>query len=236
MNVAIIPARGGSKRIPRKNIRLFAGKPIIAYSILAAHESGLFDRILVSTDDEEIAAVSRSWGAETPFVRPPDLSDDYTGTNAVAAHALHWLAAHGEPPSIGCCIYATAPFIEVYDLKRGFDLLIQVNKSFAFSVTTFSSAVQRALRVSAKDGVTPLFPEWIDCRSQDLEEIYRDAGQFYWGRADAFRQDLSLYGAHTVPIVLPRYRVQDIDTPEDWSEAELLHAALTEKTAAEAGA
>jgi pseudaminic acid cytidylyltransferase len=226
MIVAVIPARGGSKRIPRKNIRPFAGKPIIAYSIEAARQCGLFDRIIVSTDDEEIAGVARDCGAETPFRRPPELSDDYTGTNPVAAHALTWLADHGEDAEFACCIYATAPFIQAGDLRRGYDVLVSAGKSFAFTVTAYDFSIQRAIRVLAGGGVAPFFPQWIDSRSQDLDAAHHDAGQFYWGRAEAFRSGLALFGADSIAILLPRHRVWDIDTPEDWTRAELMHAAL----------
>jgi pseudaminic acid cytidylyltransferase len=226
MIVAIIPARGASKRIPRKNIRSFAGKPIIAYPIAAAQDCRLFDRILVSTDDDEIAAVARDYGAEAPFKRPAVLSDDYTGTNEVTAHALTWLAGQGHPAENACCIYATAPFIQADDLRRGYEALIGSGKSFAFTVTTFESAVQRAIRLVPGDGVTPFFPQWTKCRSQDLEELYHDAGQFYWGRTKAFCEGLPIFADHSVPVILPRSRVQDIDTPDDWRRAELMHAAL----------
>jgi N-acylneuraminate cytidylyltransferase len=226
MIVAVIPARGGSKRIPRKNIRLFAGEPIIAYSIAAARECGLFDRIIVSTDEDEIAAVARDCGAETPFVRPKELSDDHTGTDPVVAHALDWLAERKEPASIACCIYATAPFLTAQDLRHGYDRLVGMGKQFAFSVCRFSAPVEHAMRLPAAGGVVALYPELIEARSQDLDASYQDAGQFYWGRAEAFLSRLSPYGAHTEPVVLPRWRVCDIDTLEDWAQAELLYAAL----------
>jgi N-acylneuraminate cytidylyltransferase len=226
MIVAVIPARGGSKRIPRKNIRPFAGKPIIAYSIAAARACGLFDRIVVSTDDEEIAGVARDFGAETPFRRPAELADDHTGTDPVTAHALSWLAERGEAAEFACCIYATAPFLQAGDLKRGYDALRDSGKSFAFSVTSYAYSPQRALRLVAGGGVEPVFPQWAERRSQDLEQVYHDAGQFYWGRAEAFRAGLPMFAAHSVAVVLPRHRVQDIDTPEDWTRAELMHAAL----------
>jgi len=229
--VAIIPARSGSKRIPRKNIRPFAGKPIIAYSIAAAVECGLFDRIIVSTDDAEIASVARSFGAESPFVRPAELSDDHTGTNAVIAHALAWLAERGAPADIACGIYATAPFVTVSDLQRGHDLLTGTGKSFAFSATEFEFPIQRAIRRTPDGGVAPFFPEWIDSRSQDLEEAYHDAGQFYWGRADAFRKNLPIFASHSAPVMLPRYRVMDIDSLEDWTQAELMYEALAGRKA-----
>lgn len=229
--VAIIPARSGSKRIPRKNIRPFAGKPIIAYSIAAAVECGLFDRIIVSTDDAEIASVARSFGAESPFVRPAELSDDHTGTNAVIAHALAWLAERGAPADIACGIYATAPFVTASDLQRGHDLLTGAAKSFVFSATAYAFPIQRAIRLAPDGGVAPFFPEWIDSRSQDLEEAYHDAGQFYWGRADAFRNDLPIFASHSAPVMLPRYRVMDIDSLEDWIQAELMYEALAGRKA-----
>jgi N-acylneuraminate cytidylyltransferase len=229
MIVAVIPARGGSKRIPHKNIRLFAGKPIIVYSIDAARACGLFERIIVSTDDAEIAAVARDWGAETPFVRPPELSDDHTGTNKVAAHTLMWLAEHSQQVEIACCIYATAPFIRPDDLRDGYEALISSGKSYVFSVTSFESAIQRAIRVLPGGGVAPFFPEWIEARSQDLEPAYHDAGQFYWGRAEAFRAGLPVFATHSVALLLPRLRVQDIDTLEDWGHAELLAASLNSR-------
>jgi pseudaminic acid cytidylyltransferase len=226
MIVAVIPARGGSKRILRKNIRPFAGKPIIAYSIAAARQCGLFDRIIVSTDDEEIAGVARGFGAETPFRRPPELADDHIGTDPVTAHALTWLADHGQDAEFACCIYATAPFLQAGDLRRGYDALVGTGKCFAFAVTTYDFSMQRAIRVLPGGGVGPFFPQWIDSRSQDLELAHHDAGQFYWGRAAAFRAGLPMFAAHSIAILLPRHRVQDIDTPEDWARAELMHAAL----------
>jgi pseudaminic acid cytidylyltransferase len=229
MIVAVIPARGGSKRIPRKNIRPFAGRPIIAYSIMAARECGLFDRIIVSTDDEEIAAIAREEGGETPFRRPAALADDHTGTDAVAAHALRWLAEQGQAARLACCIYATAPFLTAADLRRGHQLLESSGKSFVFAATSFAFSIQRALRILPQGGVAPFFPEWIDCRSQDLEPAYHDAGQFYWGHAAAFLDGLPSFAAHSAALILPRHRVQDIDTPEDWRQAELLHAALARR-------
>jgi N-acylneuraminate cytidylyltransferase len=225
--VAVIPARGGSTRIPRKNIRPFAGKPIIAYSIAAARDCGLFERIIVSTDDEEIASVARTWGAETPFVRPAELSDDHTGTNEVAAHTLAWLADLGQPATMACCIYATAPFITPADLRRGYELLTSTGRNFVFAASTFAFPIQRAFRILPDGGVVPFCTNWIEYRSQDLEEAYHDAGQFYWGRAEAFRAGLPLFAGHSAPIILPRHRVQDIDTSEDWARAELMYAALT---------
>ncbi len=226
MKLAIIPARGGSKRIPRKNIRPFHGKPIIAWSIEAALATGLFDRVIVSTDDDEIAEVARAHGAETPFLRPKPLADDVTGTNAVVRHALAWHAERGEAVSLACCIYATAPFVTAAALTDGHDRLVARGHGFAFSVTSFPFPIQRALRVAADGSLAMFQPEHMATRSQDLEEAWHDAGQFYWGTAEAFAADLPLFSHHAVPVVLPRHRVQDIDTLEDWRRAELMFAAL----------
>lgn len=225
MRLAVIPARGGSKRIPRKNIRLFCGKPIIGYSIAAARESGLFDLVLVSTDDAEIAAVARELGAWVPFVRPAQLSDDHTGTNAVVRHALRWLQAEGEKVRYACCIYATAPFVQPHYLREGYQKLTGLGKSFAFSVTSFAFPIQRALRLDPGGGVSAFSPELIGSRSQDLEEAYHDAGQFYWGTSRAFLKEEVLFSGNSVPVILPRHLVQDIDTLEDWTRAELMYQA-----------
>lgn len=225
MNVAIIPARGGSKRIPRKNIRPFAGKPIIAYSIEAAKECGLFDRIIVSTDDMEIAEVARRYGAEVPFMRPKELADDHTGTNAVVKHAIQWLSAQKVDLEYVCCIYATAPFVRAELLRKAFKMLVDSGKEFAFSITSYPFPILRSLRLTHEGGVEPIWPENIPKRSQDLEEAYHDAGQFYWGRADAFLNDLSVFSNAAVPVILPRHLVQDIDTLEDWERAELMYRA-----------
>jgi len=225
-NIAVIPARGGSKRIPLKNIRLFAGRPIISYSIEAAKKSDLFDRIIVSTDDNEIAAVAKNFGAEVPFIRPKDLADDFTGTNAVVRNAIQWLENADGSTLYVCCIYATAPFIQVKYLRQGLEQLVESGKSFAFSVTSFPFPVQRAIRIRDDNTVEPLWPEFISCRSQDLEETFHDAGQFYWGKAEAFLNNEVLFSPVSVPVVLPRHLVQEIDTEEDWKRAELMFKAL----------
>ena len=221
----MIPARGGSKRIPRKNLRSFNGKPIMAYSIEAAAGCGLFDRVIVSTDDGEIADVARKHGAEVPFVRPSALADDHTGTNSVVRHALDWLEAKGDTIDETCCIYATAPFLSAADL-RGAHALLAADIDFVFSAATFAFPIQRALRSDSDRRVWPMFPQWIGSRSQDLEEAVHDAGQFYWGRPAAFRQHDVVFEAAARAFMLPRHRVQDIDTPEDWQRAELMHQAL----------
>lgn len=225
--VAIIPARGGSKRIPRKNIKLFHGQPIIAYSIRAALQAGVFERVVVSTDDEEIAEVARRLGAEVPFVRPAALADDFAGTVPVIQHALAELAAVGYQPEFACCVYATAPFVEAASLRRGLDILkSREDKAFAFSITSYGFPVQRAIRLDADDCIESLYPQYYETRSQDLEPVYHDAGQFYWGRNAAWATGQPLFAAHSLPVILPRHLVQDIDTPEDWQRAELMYASL----------
>jgi N-acylneuraminate cytidylyltransferase len=232
MRLCVIPARGGSKRIPRKNIRPFAGRPIIAYSIDAARESGLFDRIMVSTDDAEIAEVAHGLGAEIPFLRPAELADDYVGTNAVVTQAIHWHAANGMPVGQVCCLYATAPFVQAHYLREGLDRLVATGKSFVFSVTTYPFPVQRAIRLNDQGEVEALFPEYRNTRSQDLEPTYHDAGQFYWGTAAAFIGDVPLFSSSALPVILPSHVVQDIDTEEDWYRAELMFRAWQSDTSA----
>lgn len=233
MRVAVIPARGGSKRIPRKNVRPFSGKPMIAWSIAAARESGCFDRIIVSTDDHEIAQTALSHGAEAPFERPSALSDDHTGTLPVIAHAVQWLAAQEDAaPSEVCCIYATAPFLRAEDLCRGLAILRDTGADYAFSVTSYAFPIQRAIRITPDRRVEMFQPGHFASRSQDLEEAWHDAGQFYWGRADAWLMQTPLFGHGSTPVILPRHRVQDIDTPEDWERAELMFAALKRSGAA----
>ena len=227
MNIAIIPARGGSKRIPKKNIKTFCGQPMISWSIAAARNSGCFDRIVVSTDDKEIATVAQVAGAEVPFIRPAELADDHTGTAAVIRHALQWVAEQGERIDLACCIYATAPFIMAADLQKGMALLQATpEKKYAFSVTSFPFPIQRAIRLTPDGGIEPFQPECMPMRSQDLEEAYHDAGQFYWGRTQAWLGGLSVFRNHSIPIILPRHRVQDVDTEEDWIRAEFMFRAL----------
>lgn len=226
MNVAIIPARGGSKRIPRKNIKNFCGKPIIAYSILAAKKSGLFDRIIVSTDDEEIAEIAEYWGADIPFLRPKKLADDHTVTMDVINHAINWLHENDTVYDYACCIYPTAPLIRTKDLQQGYEQLRQSDKLFAFTVTTFPSPIFRALKRTETNGVVMLWPEHLNTRSQDLPEAYHDVGQFYWGKTEAFLKGLQMFAEHALPIVLPRFRAQDIDTHEDWRMMEMIYQTI----------
>lgn len=224
MNLCVIPARGGSKRIPRKNIKDFCGKPMIAWSIEAAQNSGCFDHIVVSTDDTEITEVAKQWGAEVPFMRPTELSDDHTGTIPVIAHAIRELQKQGKTPERVCCIYATAPFITVEDILTGEKKL--AGHDFAFSITSYAFPIQRALRLTSENTVAMFQPEHFNTRSQDLEEAYHDAGQLYWGSVDAWLEERMLFGEKSAPVILPRHRVQDIDTLEDWIRAEWLFKAM----------
>jgi pseudaminic acid cytidylyltransferase len=225
MRLAVIQARGGSKRIPRKNLRPFMGKPIIAYSIEAARRSALFDRIVVSTEDAEIGEVAAGLGAEVPFRRPAALADDRTGIAPVVKHALQWFVEHGFAVEYACCILATAPFLSARQLRLGFEKLAASDKSFVVSVTSYQFPIQRAVRITPEGVLAPLHADQILARSQDLEETYHDAGQFYWGRARAFLDEEILLSGASLPAILPRHLVQDIDTPEDWRQAELMYAA-----------
>lgn len=229
MKLAIIPARGGSKRIPRKNIKLFCGKPMIAWSIEAALRSGCFDQVVVSTDDAEIAEAARQHGADVPFMRPTELSDDHTGTIPVIRHAIEWFIQQGHTVEQACCLYATAPFVTVEDLNRGMQVLQGNDCDYAFSVTSYAFPIQRALRINERGRVEMVNPEHFNSRSQDLEEAFHDAGQFYWGRADAWLQGKQIFSPDALPVLLPRHRVQDIDTPEDWVRAEWLFKAMTQE-------
>ena len=225
MNIAVIPARGGSKRILRKNIREFCGQPMIARSIYAAIKSKCFEKIIVSTDDKEIAEVAEKLGAEVPFVRPKSLSDDHTGTVPVIKHAIKWALDEGFDVERACCIYATAPFISFEDILLGLALLKKRSADYAFSVTSFPFPMQRAIRLSDDGCVEMLDSEMFYTRSQDLEEVWHDAGQFYWGMLDAWFNEKVIF-ENAIGIKLPRYRVQDIDTEEDWVRAEAMFKAL----------
>lgn len=225
MRFAIIPARGGSKRIPKKNIKQFCGKPMIAWSIIAAKESGCFDDIIVSTDDSQIAQIAQEYGANVPFIRPKELSDDYTGTTAVIKHAIQWLQSSGKNPQEACCIYATAPFIQANDLRTGLAVMLSSQSDYAFSVTSYPFPIQRAIRITQDQHVEMFNPELFATRSQDLEESYHDAGQFYWGQVDSWLNERPIFSTNSTPVLLPRHRVQDIDTPEDWLRAEWMFKA-----------
>jgi len=228
MNICVIPARGGSKRIPRKNIKKFNGKPIIAYSIEAALKSNCFDQVIVSTDDDEIAEVAKKYGAQVPFLRPDELSNDYAGTIPVIKHAIEWMEDNKSSVENVCCLYATAPFIRPQIISQAYQQLNNSKADYCFSVTSFVFPIQRAIKIVEKNKVSMFYPEHFNTRSQDLEEAYHDAGQFYWGKAQAFKDELQIFTEVATPYILPRYLVQDIDTPEDWIRAESMYRVLQE--------
>lgn len=224
MNIAIIPARGGSKRIPRKNIKEFCGKPMIAYAIEAARQSALFEHVIVSTEDREIAEVANKFGAETPFVRPPELSDDITPTVPVIAHAINFCHSLGWKIEHACCIYPCVPFIQVADLRSAYKLLTDNHAAYCFPVTEFPSAVQRALKRLEDGLMLPFYPQYEMTQTQNLEPAYYDAGQFYWGRSSAWISNNRIHSGG-IGFPIPNSRVVDIDTPDDWYRAEILYGA-----------
>jgi pseudaminic acid cytidylyltransferase len=225
MNIAIIPARGGSKRIPRKNIKEFCGQPMILYAITAAKESSLFDHVLVSTDDEEIAQIANKWGAETPFVRPVELANDYTATVPVIVHAIESCQALGWKFDNVCCIYPSVPFIQIKDITEAFGRLAESKADYCFPVTEYPSAIQRSLKLLSNGNVQAFYPEFELTRTQDLEPAYYDAGQFYWGKTLAWLTNPNIHSSG-LGYVIPNWRVVDIDMPEDWLRAELIYRSI----------
>ena len=226
MKLCIIPARGGSKRIPKKNIKIFCDKPIIEWSINAALRSKCFDKVIVSTDSEEISLISKRLGAEVPFLRPNNLSDDKTTTVPVISHAIKFVNENFRKVDYACCIYATAPFIEIKYLKEGLDKILKYNANYTFSATSYSFPIQRAIKISKQKRSQMFYPNFQDTRSQDLEEAFHDAGQFYWGKASAWLENQKIFEGDSIPIIIPRYKVQDIDNEEDWIRAELMYKLL----------
>jgi len=226
MKLCVIPARGGSKRIPRKNIKSFNGKPMIAYSIEAALKSGCFDKVIVSTDDQKIADVAMKHGAEVPFMRPVELANDHAGTLPVIKQAIEWLEQNDMPPNEVCCLYATAPFVQVQTLQKAYQQLKTSKADYCFTVTSYPFPIQRAIQVNKENRIEMFQPKHFNTRSQDLEEAYHDAGQFYWGKASSFKAIEPLFSTCASPYFLPRHLVQDIDTAEDWLRAELMYQVL----------
>ncbi len=227
MRLAIIPARGGSKRIPRKNIKAFAGRPMIAYAIDAAHRAEVFDHVVVSTDDAEIAAVARAAGAEVPFDRPAALADDHTPTVPVVAHAIRSCIDAGWAVDAACCIYPCVPLIRPDDIVAALAILARGDVDYVFPVAAFATPIQRALRRSADGRTSPFDPSHLNTRTQDLEPAYHDAGLFYWGTARAWLDELPIH-VNAKTIVLPASRVVDIDTEADWQRAEALVRAFAD--------
>lgn len=219
-NIAIIPARGGSKRIPRKNIKPFMGKPIIAYSIEAALKSGLFDEVMVSTDDEEIAGVARQYGAKVPFMRTAATANDYATTADVISEVLDMYRGQGMTFDKVCCIYATAPFVTTEHLSEAYQKLSSGRYASVFAAVAFSYPVWRGLSMT-DDRIRMIWPEYRYSRSQDLKPVYHDAGQFYFSTVAAFLQNSGFWGENTGAILLSELEVQDLDTETDWKLAEM---------------
>jgi len=231
-NICIIPARGGSKRIPRKNIKEFLGKPIIAYSIEAAINSKLFDEVMVSTDDPEIAEVAVKYGAKVPFLRSKANSDDFSGTGDVVHEVLKQYKSLGYHYEITCCIYATAPFVNQINLQKGFDLLINEDFDSTFTLGRFTSPIQRSFILDHNGSVKLSFPQFENIkRSQELKDNYFDAGQFYWFYSKNMNNLLNknVFGKNKGAIVLNDMEVQDIDEPSDWIQAEFKYKYLKRK-------
>lgn len=229
MNICVIPARGGSKRIPRKNIRAFCGKPIIAWSIETARSCRCFDHVIVSTDDAEIADVAQQYGAEVPFLRPESLADDFTTTSDVVSHMVTALAKQDYAFDNVCCLYATSPFTRSEDLCRSEDELNWMKSSgaYIFSVVMYSHPIQRALKIVDEDKaiMKMVSSEMFESRSQDLEIHYHDAGQFYWAHKRTWQDNKNLFQG-SAGVKIPAYRVQDIDNEEDWIRAEYMFQAM----------
>ncbi|MGI9315821.1 MAG: pseudaminic acid cytidylyltransferase [bacterium] len=225
MNIAVIPARGGSKRIPRKNIRYFAGKPMLAHAICTAKSSGLFDRIVVSTDDEEIARIAVEYGASVPFERPAELAGDHTPTVPVISHAIRACQGLGWKIDYVCCIYPTVPFLQSVDLVTALSMMEANTGDYVFPVANFPSAIQRALRQLPNGLMEPFYSQFTTTRTQDFEPAYYDAGQFYWGHVQTWVKEIDIH-KHGAGLVVPGWRVVDIDTAEDWERAELMYATL----------
>ena len=222
MNLCVIPARGGSKRIPKKNIKDFNGKPLIAYSIETAKKSGLFSKIVVSTDSEEIAKISENFGAKILW-RPKELADDYAGSTEVFEHAIKELNKNGEF-EYACMIYPTAPLLTVEYLKKGLDELNKSDACYSFAATSYDFPIWRGFEI-INNKAKMIFPEFMSTRSQDLKEVYHDAGAFYWKKLSCKKD---FHFNDSIPIIMPRYLVVDIDTEEDFIMAKLLHKALND--------
>jgi pseudaminic acid cytidylyltransferase len=231
MKLALIPARGGSKRISGKNIKIFAGKPLITYPIQAAIDSGLFDKIIVTTDSDEIASVALMAGAEIPFMRPPELSDDFTPTIPVIKHAIKWFNSNSIDVKSCCCIYAN-PFVTGANLVAAYKVLEEKQATSVIPITTYEFPIFRSVKINLRGAVEFVFPDMSLTRTQDLEEAFHDAGQFYWWDVEklmATEQISQLQQLNRFPLVIPRSEVQDLDTPEDWIVAEKLYKSFMEQ-------
>ena len=229
MRIAIIPARGGSKRIPKKNIKRFCGKPIIGWTINTIKKSKIFDKIIVSTDDKKIASIAKEYKAEVPFKRPKKLSGDKVPTLEVVVHAISWLQRNGYKPSEVCCIYPTNPLLLTEDLKLSLKSLKTRKWQYVFSATTFEYSIFRSIKKNKNNKLEMVFPKISNNRSQDIKEAYHDAGQFYWGTVKTWLNKKKFFGKNSKMTLLPRWRVQDIDTMNDWKKAEIIFHLLRKK-------
>lgn len=223
MIVAIVPARGGSKRIPKKNIRKFCGKPMLQYSIDAALEAGVFDKVIVSTDSTEIAEVAIRIGAEVPFLRSVELADDFSGIEKVVPDGIMKIELPGIDVTSACCILATAPFLRAVDIRAGFEALHSGGWDYVVSATDFAFPVFRGFQKLDDNSLKMLYPEHYHTRSQDLPKVWHDAGQFYWGTRNAWMEERDIFSDRSTIVPIPRLRAIDIDTPDDWEFAEALH-------------
>lgn len=226
-SLCIIPARGGSKRIPRKNIKPFMGKPIIAYSIEAALDSGVFDEVMVSTDDKEIAEVARQYGATVPFLRSAETSNDYATTVDVLLEVVNKYKEQGKHFDTICCLYSTAPFVTSERLKEASSHISDTIDA-CFTIVQYSYPVQRSLRINEDNCVEMKFPEHLKSRTQDLEKVFHDAGQFYFVKTEALIQEKTVWCKRTAPLILSELEVQDLDTLTDWQLAEMKYQLLKE--------
>ncbi len=223
MRIAVIPARGGSKRVLGKNVRDFLGCPIIGRVINVLRESELFDRILVSTDDAQVAEIAKKYSAEVPFVRPGNLADDFAPTTSVLAHAVNWMDVNNWGVTSVCCVYPTAVLMQIDSLVHGRDQLESGDFEYVFSVATASGSYFRSFKLVDGGGVEMLFPDYIDYRSQDLPTAYFDAGQFYWGRPRVWKEERPIFTDKSYPIVVSQWSAQDIDSEDDWYRAEMFY-------------
>ena len=221
-NICIIPARGNSKRIKNKNIRLFNNKPMISFAIEAAFKSNLFDHIIVSTDNNEIAKIAEEFNAELPFIRPDNLSDDYTNTQSVIKHGIYQCENLSWDFNFVCCIYPCVPFINLSDLKTSFDIANCSKNSFVFPISEISSNPQRSLGIRQNVDIFSLFPDYEKMRTQDLKKGFFDAGQFYWGHKELWKTSKSIHN-NAKGLIIPKWRAIDIDSEDDWIMAELMY-------------
>ncbi len=223
--LCIIPARGGSKRIPRKNIKPFMGKPIIAYSIEAALNSGIFEEVMVSTDDVEIAEVARQYGASVPFLRSAETSNDYATTVDVLLEVVNKYKEQGKSFDVICCLYSTAPFVTSERLKEAASQISDIVDA-CFTIVQYSYPIQRSLRINESEHVEMKFPEHLKSRTQDLEKVYHDAGQFYFVKTNSLIAERTVWCKKTAPLILSELEVQDLDTLTDWQLAEMKYQLL----------